>query len=167
MTATLNGLVARENDSTNCFTHGEWLMFTGLVHETGALIWGRRTHEIVRGYGEAVLNGFDGLTRIVVSHNQNFALEPGWQLATSPQQAFSLLATSGQTQAVLGGGASLNTAFAQEKLINEVVVFMDSVIVGRGVPMFAPAVFDLHLHLLELNKVHEEVVKLRYQVSAE
>ena len=164
MSMSLNGLVARENNSTDFLTHGEWPMFVELAHQRGALMWGRKTHEIVRGYGEAVLHGFDGIVRIVISRAPNFPLEPDWQLATSPQQALALLTTLGQTQVVLGGGASLNTAFAQAGLIDQIVIFIDSVVVGRGVTIFAPEAFDLHLHLLEIKQVHDEVVQLSYQV---
>ena len=166
MSMSLNGMVARENDSTDFLTHGEWLRFVELAHQTHALVWGRRTHEIVRGYGEPVLHGFDGLARIVVSRDPNFPLELGWQVATSPQQALALLTSAGQTQVLLGGGPRLNRAFACTGLINQVIIFMDSVIVGRGIPLFAPEVFDLHLHLLDLKQVHEEIVQLRYQVGS-
>ena len=167
MSMSLNGMAARENDSTDFLAHGEWLLFVELARQTGAIVWGRKTHEIIRSYGEQALHSFDGLVRIVISHNPHLFLEPDWQVATSPQQALALLTTLGQTQALLGGGASLNTAFARASLINEIVVNIDSVIVGCGVPLFAPETFDLRLHLLEMKQVHDEVVQLRYQVCPE
>lgn len=165
MSMSLNGMAARENNSTDFLTHGEWLLFVELARQTGAIMWGRKTHEIIRGYGEQVLHGFDGLIRIVISHDPHLPLEPDWQVATSPQQALDILNTTSQTQALLGGGASLNTAFARAGLIDQVIINMDSVIVGRGVSLFAPQTFDLCLHLLEMKQVHDEVVQLRYQVT--
>jgi dihydrofolate reductase len=164
MSMSLNGMAARENDSTDFLAHGEWLLFVELARQTGAIVWGRKTHEIIRGYGEQVLQGFDGLVRIVISHDSHLPLEVGWQIATSPQQAIDLLTSASQAQALLGGGASLNTAFARAGLINEVVINMESVIVGCGVPLFASQDFDLRLGLLEMKQVRDEVVQLRYQV---
>jgi dihydrofolate reductase len=165
MSMSLNGMAARENDSTDFLAHGEWLLFVELARQTGAIVWGRKTHEIIRGYGEQVLHSFDGLVRVVISNNPHFHVEPGWHIATSPQQALDVLATAGQTQVLLGGGASLNTAFARASLINEVVVNMESVIVGCGVSLFAPQDFDLRLHLLEIKQMGDEVVQLRYRVT--
>jgi len=165
MSMSLNGMVARENDSTDFLAHDEWLLFVELARKTGAIVWGRKTHEIIRGYGEQVLHSFDGLVRIVISNDPQFPLEVGWQVATSPQQAIALLTSAGHAQALLGGGASLNAAFARAGLINDVVVNMESVIVGCGVPLFAPQDFDLRLGLLEMKQVRDEVVQLRYQVT--
>src|SRR5262245_8154077 len=103
MSMSVNGMIARENDSTDFLSHGEWPLFMELAHQTGALLWGRKTHEIIRGYGEQVLQSFDGLFRIVISHNPHLRLEPDWQVATSPQQAISLLATAGRSRALLAG----------------------------------------------------------------
>jgi hypothetical protein len=71
MTMLLNGVAARDNDSTDIFQRGEWGMVIDMARQTGALIWGRRTHEAVRRYSEEALAAFDGLGRIVVSHDPN------------------------------------------------------------------------------------------------
>ncbi len=49
---SLNGMVARENDDTDFLAHDNWDIFVELAHQTGAMILGRKTHEIVRTYGE-------------------------------------------------------------------------------------------------------------------
>ncbi|HKY54965.1 MAG TPA: dihydrofolate reductase family protein [Anaerolineales bacterium] len=168
MSVSVNGIAARKNDSTDFLTHGEWPLLVELAQQTGAILWGRRTHEVVRAaYGEQALHAFDGLVRMVVSHNSQLALEPGWHVATSPQQAVALFTDAGQLQALLAGGPTLNTSFVRARLINEVVLFTDSVIVGRGLPLFAPEPFDLPLHLLEITQVRDEVVRSRYQVRSE
>jgi dihydrofolate reductase len=167
MSMSLNGIVARENNSTDFLNHGEWPLFVELARQSGALVWGRKTHEIVRSYGEQVLHGFDGLVRIVMSHDPNLLLEPGWQVATSPQQALAHLGAANQTQAVLAGGASVNTAFACAGLINEAIFNIGSVIAGCGVPLFSPETFDLPLQLIEMKQAGEEIVQLRYAVRQE
>lgn len=164
MSMSVNGMAARENDSTD-FLAREWPLFVELARQTGALVWGRRTHELVRGYGQA-LQLFDGLGRIVVSHNPHLPLEPGWHVATSPQEALDLFAEAGHEQALLGGGATLNASFVHAGLINEVIINMDSVIVGRGVPIFAPQAFEVPLHLLEMKQAGDEIVQLRYEVGS-
>jgi hypothetical protein len=58
MTTSLNGVAARENDSTDIFQRGEWVMFMEMARKSGALIWGRRVHEVVRGYGVQALAAF-------------------------------------------------------------------------------------------------------------
>ena len=160
MAISLDGMVARENDDTDFLAHDNWLIFVDLAHETGAMIWGRRTHEIARGYGDQFLHDLDGLGRVVVSGDPQLILEPGWQRAASPEGAVSLLEQLGHGRALLVGGAALNRA----GLIDEVVVNVESVIVGRGIPLFAPATLDLRLRLLDVKQVRQEIVQLHYHV---
>jgi dihydrofolate reductase len=164
MTTSLNGIAARENDSTDIFQRGEWAMFMDMARETGAMIWGRRTHEVVRGYGEQALAAFDGLYRIVVSHDASLHLETGWNVATSPQAAVAQLKAAGHEQALLGGGGTLNTSFVQDGLVDEIVIFMESVVVGKGIPVFSTDVLDLRLDLVDLTRVDNELAQLRYTV---
>ena len=167
MTMSLNGIAARDNDSTDIFQRGEWGMFVEMARQAGAIIWGRRTHEVVRGYGAEALNLFDGIGRVVVSHDPNFELEPGWQVATSPQAALALLEAAGHERALLGGGAKLNSSFAEAGLIDVFVMFVESVIVGKGVPVFAPELGDVRLDLIEVTQVDKDLAQLRYSARRE
>ena len=165
MSTSLNGIAARENNSTGFLTHGEWPMFTGLVSKTGALVWGRKTHEIVRGYGEQVMLGFADVAGIVLSRDASFAVEPGWKVATSPQHALELLEAAGHKQAVLGGGGTVNSAFARAGLINHVIFYIDSIVVGNGYPVFAAEPFELPLQLESVDKAGDEVIEVKYRVA--
>jgi riboflavin biosynthesis pyrimidine reductase len=164
MAMSLDGMVARENDDTDFLAHDNWTLFVELARQTGALIWGRRTHELVRGYGASFLVDLNGLGRVVVSGDAQLALEPGWQRAASPEQAVALLEDAGHKRTLVVGGAALNTAFAQAGLVDAVILNVESVIVGHGIPLFAPAPLDLRLQLLAVQRVREEIVQLHYRV---
>jgi len=164
MALSLNGMVARDNDDTDFLAPDNWTIFVELAHETGAVIWGRRTHELVRGYGAQYIRDLDGTTRVVVSGNPALDLEPGWQVAGSPEAAVALVAAASRERSLLVGGAALNTAFARAGLIDGVIVNVESVIIGRGIPLFAPETFDLPLRLREVRRVREEIAQLRYDV---
>jgi dihydrofolate reductase len=164
MAISLDGMVARENDDTDFLAPDNWTIFVELARATGAMIWGRRTHELVRGYGASYIADLDRVERVVVSRDPELALEPGWQRVDSPERAVALLEDAGHERALLVGGAALNTAFARAGLIDEVVINVESVIVGRGIPLFAPATLDLRLHLLGVLRPREEIVQLRYCV---
>ena len=58
----------------------------------------------------------------------------------------------------------MNTAFARAGLIDQVIINVESVVVGRGIPLFAPEGFDLRLKLIEMKRMREEIVQLHYEV---
>ena len=89
MAMSLNGMVARDNDDTDFLAHDNWAIFVELAHRTGAMIWGRKTHELVRGYGEQFISDLDRITRIVMSGDPHLGLEPGWNVAGSPRKPLS------------------------------------------------------------------------------
>lgn len=165
MTTTVNGLASRENDSTDIFQRGEWPMLIDLAHETGALIWGRRTHEIVRGYGPGALQAFDGARGVVLTHDSTFVVEPGWTVATSPADAVEKLSGSGVARALVAGGGTTNASFIEAGLLDELVLFVESVVLGRGVPAFAPQPFELRLDLIDAERSDADLLKLRYAVK--
>jgi dihydrofolate reductase len=164
MTTTANGMAARSNDSTAVFERGEWPMFIELARSTGALIWGRRTHEIVRGYGPAAMAAFDGIGRIVMTHHADYWVEDGWAVATSPQEAVSKLAAAGHADALVGGGGTTNAGFLQAGLVDEAVLFVESVLLGDGVPAFASQPYEVRLSLADVEQVDPHLLKLRFGV---
>lgn len=167
MSVALNGIAARDTDTTDFLTHGEFDLFLAATREAGALAWGRRTHEVViRNYGIEVLQLFNELGRVVVSKDAGFEVQEGWKVATSPQQVLEILSADGHGQLLLGGGPTLNTSFAKAGLIDEVVFNIGSVLVGRGLPVFAPQEDDAQLTLLDMKRGGDEVVTLRYRVGA-
>ncbi len=66
---------------------------------------------------------------------------------------------------VLTGGSTNNTAFAKQKLINELLLDVQSIIVGKGISLFAPGDFDLNLELLQVKKINPEIIQLHYKVA--
>jgi dihydrofolate reductase len=122
MAISLNGMIARENYATDFLSAENWKIFVSLAYQTGAMIWGRITHEDVRTYGEQYIRDLERIQRVVVSRDTLFSVEPGWQLAASPQHALDLLTATGVEKTLLVGGASLNSAFARAALIDEVIL---------------------------------------------
>ena len=118
MSMTVNGYIAKEDDATSFVSPQEWRQFATMVKKVGNLIIGRRTYEVMLKEDE-----FKKLGKIVVvivsSHNLVIA-NPQHHIVSSPQQALQLLKTKGFKTALLGGGAKLNTAFLQEKMVDEI-----------------------------------------------
>lgn len=165
MAISVNGIIAREDGSEDFLSEENWQTFSGLVEEFGNFIVGSRTYEAVKKWDEGY--GFDDFPeaqRVVISDNQKYELDAGYSLATSPQEAISHLAKAGFERALLTGGAMNNSSFAKENLINEVILNIEPVVIGKGIPLFRPAVFDLPLELVETKPIGAGVVQLRYNV---
>jgi len=162
---SLNGIIARENNKEDFISHDSWQEWLKWVRESGCVIWGRKTHEVVRGWDKQYLEDLKGVKVVVVSTKKDYEVGEKFELAGSPEEALEKLTKDGFESVVVTGGATLNSSFAKAGLIDEVVLNVEPVAIGKGIPLFSPDVFDLKLKLLESKKLNEDVVQLRYEVG--
>ena len=165
LASSLNGIIARPDYSEDFLSREHWESFLECAKRTGAVIWGRRTHERVRVFSRDYLDRMWELEKIVVTRSPDFDPGKGFELAESPRQALELLESRGAKEVTLAGGSVLNTAFVQEKLVDEVILNIEAVIVGEGISLLAPDAADLRLAPNpEFRRLSERIVQLRYGV---
>jgi len=70
---------------------------------------------------------------------------------------------SGKSIWLVGGGDLLST-FIKEKLVDEIIVTIAPVLLGKGIPLFKDNGFQTLLSLTSINRFHQ-FVELRYDVK--
>jgi dihydrofolate reductase len=158
---SVNGMIARPDDDAGFFTNINWTAWIDLTREAGGMVWGRRTHDMYRGAAVPELEGIQGF---VLTRDPGYATEAGWRVAASPEEVIELAGKSGVKGLVVAGGSSVNGAFAEAGLLDRVVLDVESIAVGEGIPLFPPGKFDLHLTLRDVRRLTPTVVQLHYDV---
>lgn len=164
MAITANGIIATDSGSEDFFNDHTWEVFKSKVDEVGCIIWGHSTYNQVVNWPAEYLKLIDSATKIIISSDKNTKLDPRFILASSPEDAISILEGRGFSSAILTGGSTLNTEFAKRKLINEIYLTVDEVIIGKGIQIFKPDNFELSLKLLDFNSPSAGLVQLHYKV---
>ena len=77
MTISANGIIARENNEEDFLSHENWNTFVELAHKTGCMIWGKKTHEVVKTWGKEYQAEIKDVRKIVVSSDSNFECDSG------------------------------------------------------------------------------------------
>jgi dihydrofolate reductase len=165
MAISLNGIIARENNKEDFFSDDNWITFVELCSKSGCMIWGRKTYEVVRGWEKEYSESISDIKKVIISSDKNFIIKEGYIKATSPKDALNLLSKQGFKEVILSGGSRLNTSFAKEGLIDEIILNVNSIVVGKGIPLFSPEEFDLKLELMETKKIKNNLIQLRYKVE--
>lgn len=80
-----------------------------------------------------------------------------------PENVLAELKEMGYKSAILGGGSYLNTLFLERKLIDEIMITVEPKIFGQGLSLFGKEI-DADLELLEIKKINDHSVVLRYKV---
>lgn len=159
MAITIDGMIAKDPDHFPDWTGAEdKRFFARTSKKAGVVIMGSKTFDT---FGKPLPN------RKNVILTQNKSRRSTWAnliyTAQKPESILADLAAEGYTSAILAGGAAINTLFAQKDLIDEVVVTVVPKIFGQGLSLFT-AEIDLELELLEMQKLGEDLVCLRYGV---
>ena len=159
MAITADGMIGKHADHLANWTSKEDKQeFIKLSKECGVIMMGSSTFNTFPAPLKDRLN-------VVFTREENLAEKEGVKYVSGePQKILKELEEMGYTQAMLGGGAQINSLFLKEKLIDEIVLTIEPKIFGAGIPLFKDE-NDIDLELLEMKKLNENTISVRYKVK--
>ncbi len=165
MAMSVNGFIADNDDNEDFLSHDGWDAFVELAEKAGVFMIGRKTYEVVlekyKDYGFMDVNA----DRIIVTSDENFTSPDNFRVVHSPKEAVQLAESLGHKQALLTGGATLNSAFMEDDLINDVILNVEPAIVGQGKSLFAPSNFARRLLFKSVDNRGDGILQLHYEVG--
>jgi len=165
MAISANGIIATETGGEDFLSHENWEKFCRLAREFGNFVVGRKTYEAVKKWdGGYNFDDLVGIEKIIISQDQNSKLDEGYTLAISPEDALAKLSKKGFEKVLITGGANINSAFAKAKLLDEIILNIEPVFIGKGIPLFAPQDFELNLQFISSSKSETGITTLSYFV---
>mgnify|MGYP001578240048 FL=1 len=161
MAITANGMIAKENDNTDWVSPTEGKSFIGMIQKAGNMIIGRRTYEVMLNNDE-----FRKLKKIrIIVISRKLKTNKEVTVVNSPREAIHFLQQQRFSIILVCGGGKLNACFMKEKLINEIYLDVEPIILGAGIKLFADAEFEAKLELMEVQKLSRNEVQLHYKVK--
>ncbi len=161
MAVTADGKIARSSDHFPDWTGpADKRFFACRSREAGVVIMGSKTFD-------TLAKPLPGRRNIVLSRDPARVSRPPQLVFTSrpPGEILAGLATEGFSEAILAGGSRINTLFAARGLIDEVILTVSPLLFGQGISLFSTGL-DLHLELLDLQRLDEHLVLLHYRVTS-
>lgn len=166
MAMSVNGYIAREYGEEDFLSHKNWESFAEIAKECGCFIVGRKTYERVKDWGEEY--NFDSLevsAGVIITKNKNFKVGEKCSLASSPADAISQLKAKGFEKILVTGGATVNSAFIKEDLIDEIFLNVEPFVLSSGISLFSKEEFDCKLSLLGVKEIGDGILQLHYKIS--
>ena len=161
MAISLDGFIATKNDEVDWVLKSQWEGYRQTIKDCGCAIVGRRTYEMM-----PVEEFVPGCFFVVLTKSKNLKLKIEMSARVeSPKQALKLLKQKGFDKACLVGGGGVNGSFYNQDLIDEVMVDVEPVVLGNGIPLLAGAKKRVNLQLLEAKPLDDGGVRLRYRVK--
>jgi dihydrofolate reductase len=163
MAATVNGIIAKNDDTADFLTPIESQSYVDHVIAAGALVIGRRTYEVLSQQPEFQKFLEAGVKIVAVSHEDIPLKDAAHRVAQSPKAALDLL--GGAETVIVAGGGKLNGSFLSENLIDEMYIDIEPAVVGKGIPLFAESDADRSLKLLDTKQLSENEIQLHFAVQ--
>lgn len=163
MGISANGYIAKTDGNSEWTSEEDLKGFYEQSKKAGNIIMGKNTYLAALQYGYFP---FPDSLNIVVSHKQ---IKNKWGDSVvitnnSPKEILSMLEQKGFVTAFLAGGGQLNTSFAKEKLIDEIYLDVEPLILGQGIKIFSNADFEFWMELIDFKKLNYNTIQLHYKV---
>lgn len=164
MAVSANGFVARRDGDEDFLPHEGWLQMLELAKRYGHFIWGRKTYETVKGWGDSFMKDIENIPTIIVSNSTKTSYPGNVTVCSSPTEAMNIIEKKGYKKAFLSGGPTLNTAFVKAGLVDEIILNYNPTILANGIKLFSESDFELILKLEEVKELSSDTVQMRYSV---
>lgn len=192
MSMSLDGFIAGPNDTSDSPFGGnnarrlhDWLLAGSTPYEanaffrpegrnrefvdvlfkaTGALLTGRRTYDLVNGWGGS--HPIPGLPVVVLTHVPPTSVPKGkssFTFCTNIKEAIAAAKTQAKDKDVMVHGASTIQQLLAAGLVDELRLDVAPVLLGDGRPLFARGANDVALEMIE-TVATPQAVHLRYRV---
>lgn len=161
MAISVDGFITKDPDDTDWVSESDADEFYGYMKTSDAVIMGRNTMDHFRE-GEFPI---EGIYNIVLSTDESLHQETGKVkiLEGTPSDVISFATTKGFKNLLIIGGENINKQFLKAGLIDEIVLSVHPLIIGKGLQLFGNDDYDTKLHLLDTKIINNELVQLKYE----
>jgi len=158
MAMTADGKIAKNSTQlANWTSHEDKKLFVEISKQHGVIMMGENTFNTFP-------KPLPGRLNVVFTKQKNpeEINEVKW-VSGEPEKVLEELEILGYKSALLGGGATLNSLFLKNKLINEIILTVEPKIFGSGLSLFNEDI-NADLELITMEKLNENTIMLKYKV---
>jgi dihydrofolate reductase len=166
--STVDGFIAHEDHTVEGFLpEGEHVTdyLESLKKDYDAVLMGRRTYEF--GFQFGVTSPYPWMKQYVLSRTMDRSPDTNVELVSENIIEFvgELKSQVGKDIYLCGGAALAATLFAED-LVDEIILKLNPVLFGSGIPLFSGAIKQSALELAESKVYGNGVVLLHYSVKS-
>lgn len=163
LAASANGLISNDRNVPDWLSPEYGQGFMEICQRTKAVIMGKTSYHIL---APNYLPLKDEGSLVVLTHDTKATPAQSNVLLTSdgPEKIIEQLAAKGHTEAVIIGGTQTVSVFVKAGLVNELILVVEPVLFGKGLPLFSDVESEHKLSLLDVKKLNDNTVQLHYQI---
>ncbi len=159
--SSLDGFIAREDGSIDWLPQSGNSGYEEFYKTIDTVIIGRKTYEQILTFGKYP---YEGKKSYVLTKNTTIKKEGNVEFVFEAEKLVKELISSSGKDIWLVGGAELVSVFLNQDLIDEIILSIIPVVLGKGIPLFKNIRRETKLQLLKTRE-YDELVELNYKVK--
>lgn len=159
--SSLDGFIAREDGSIDWLPQSGNSGYEEFFKTIDTVIIGRKTYEQILAFGKYP---YEGKKSYVLTKNTTIKKEGNVEFVFEAEKLVKELISSSGKDIWLVGGAELVSVFLNQDLIDEIILSIIPVVLGKGIPLFKNIRRETKLQLLKTRE-YDELVELNYKVK--
>ncbi len=158
---TINGYIGKEDGNSDWVSDADYPTFEQEIKNHGVVIMGRKTAEVNKEFlpFEKALNVVLTKDKSVYKDTENIIYKDN-DLETLLKD----LEDKGYSKAIVIGGQQISTLFLENNLIDNIIISIHPLVFGKGLSMFLPISIEKELELVDVKKLKQDLVQLKYKV---
>ena len=165
MACSINGLIATEDGKEDFLSFRGWEIMLEFLREYDVLIWGRKTWENILSWGEEYLKDLKNINIIILSEkNKNQNQFSNIVYCNSIEDCLKICENLNYEKLFVSGGASINNAFMKKRIVNNIILNYNPILLNKGIPLFNGDYFENKLKKKKIVREKEDIVQVHYSV---
>ncbi|WP_173003023.1 dihydrofolate reductase family protein [Chitinophaga sp. SYP-B3965] len=164
LAASANGKISNNRNEPDWLSPEFSQGFADISQRTQAVIMGKTTYNFL---SPDYLPLKEGGSLVVLTHDTKATPSQSNVLFTSdsPEKIIAQLAAKGHTEAVIIGGTQTVNTFVKAGLVNELILVIEPVLFGKGLPLIDELDLEYKLLLSDVKKLNNNTVQLHYKIK--
>jgi dihydrofolate reductase len=165
LAASANGLISNKRNVPDWLSNEYSQGFMDISQRTKAVIMGKTTYNIlIPDY----LPLKDEGTLVVLTHDTSAPRAQSNVVFTdkNPRAIVAMLESQGYSEAVIIGGTATVSEFMKAKLVNELILVVEPVLFGSGLPLLKDVDHEYSMSLYDVKKLNDHTVQLHYRLTS-
>lgn len=165
MACSINGLIATEDGNEDFLSNRGWKIMLEFLEEYDVLVWGRKTWDNIVSWGDSYIEDLKDINIIILSHISDIENKfPNVYYCNSVEECLLLCEKMNYEKIFISGGATVNNAFMEKKIVDNIILNYNPYVLNKGIPLFNGNYFENKLKLAKIVQEKDDIVQVHYNV---
>ena len=164
LAVSANGLISNKRNVPDWLSKEFSQGFMDICRQSRAVIMGKTTYNYLAP--DHLPLSSEGILVVLTHHVSTEPVQSNIVFTDkNPQGIAAMLESQGYSEAVIIGGTATVSQFMKAGLVNELILVVEPVVFGAGLPILKDVDFEYSMSLFDVKKLNDNTVQLHYQLT--